>query len=450
MNNVNKWRGSDGLFYLGLIGGVLISLLFFQQQLLTGDQTQMLYKGYLGAYEGVWLSYGNAASAVGNVPGSLSAWLIGGPLLLWDSPYAPMLLLLAMRLVGFLLFDAVIRQVFDDRVLNGNVLNSNVVRLLFLVLCWLNPWFQYESLLYNPSYLFLFSAMHCWSAWHMRERASFWHMIVHLLAIGMAMQLHYSWPLLAVMSTYLFWRRILKVSWSGVVVAALLIGASLIPYAMEVMSNSHITQNVDPEARQRYIGWGLVHVYPVLKSVIYWLRYGSWLFASKLVNDTQFIWLAGHEYLQLAAVWLWRVVIYGVGAATVLLAAKANWQLWRELKPHLLRSDRAEVNGESWLGLYALAAVLAVLVSAALSPIIFNYWHLMLIFPYALFPMLLLLVRWSRRYPQWVGKGLLAATLFCTAVNLIAACDSTKFSYQADYKTQVLEYLHEMKLQPKL
>lgn len=438
MNELHKRYGASVLFYLGLGGGLLLSWLFSDHQLLTGDQTQMLYKGYLGAYEGVWLSYGNAASAVGNVPGSLSAWLIGGPLLLWDSPYAPMVLLLAMRLVGFLLFDAVIRQVFDDR-----------VRLLFLVLCWLNPWFQYESLLYNPSYLFLFSAMHCWSAWHMRERASFWHMIVHLLAIGMAMQLHYSWPLLAVMSTYLFWRRILKVSWNGVVVATLLIGASLIPYAMEVMSNSHITQNVDPEARQRYIGWGLVHVYPVLKSVLYWLRYGSWLFASKLVNDTQFIWLAGHEYLQMAAVWLWRVVIYGVGSATVLLAAKANWQLWRELKPRLLRSDRAPVDGESWLGLYALAAVLAVLVSAALSPIIFNYWHLMLIFPYALFPILLLLVRWSRRYPQWVGKGLLAATLFCTAVNLIAACDSTKFSYQADYKTQVLEYLQEMKLQPK-
>ncbi len=435
---MNETAKSDRLFYLGVIGGLLMSLVFFQFQILTGDQTQMLYKGYLGAYEGVWLSYGNAASAVGNVPGSLSAWLIGGPLLLWDSPYAPVLLLLAMRLVGFLLFDAVIRQVFGDR-----------VRLLFLVLCWLNPWFQYESLLYNPSYLFLFSAMHCWSAWHMRERASFWHMIVHLLAIGMAMQLHYSWPLLAVMSTYLFWRRILKVSWSGVAVAALLIGASLIPYAMEVMSNSQITQNVDPEARQRYIGWGLVHVYPVLKSVLYWLRYGSWLFASKLVNDTQFIWLAGHEYLQLAAVWLWRLVIYGVGSATVLLAAKANWQLWKRLKPRLMRSDRAPVDGESWLGLYAVAAVLAVLVSAALSPIIFNYWHLMLIFPYALFPMLLLLVEWSRRYPQWMGKGLLAATLFCTVVNLIAATDSTKFSYQADYQQQVETYLQEEGLVPR-
>ncbi len=437
-NNYNSKSIHGILWGATLSLGLLCSVLFLCNQILTGDQTQMLYKGYLGAYEGVWLSYGNAASAVGNVPGSLSAWLIGGPLLLWDSPYAPVLLLLAMRLVGFLLFDAVIRQVFGDR-----------VRLLFLVLCWLNPWFQYESLLYNPSYLFLFSAMHCWSAWHMRERASFWHMIVHLLAIGMAMQLHYSWPLLAVMSTYLFWRRILKVSWSGVAVAALLIGASLIPYAMEVMSNSQITQNVDPEARQRYIGWGLVHVYPVLKSVLYWLRYGSWLFASKLVNDTQFIWLAGHEYLQLAAVWLWRLVIYGVGSATVLLAAKANWQLWKRLKPRLMRSDRAPVDGESWLGLYAVAAVLAVLVSAALSPIIFNYWHLMLIFPYALFPMLLLLVEWSRRYPQRVGKGLLAATLFCTVVNLIAATDSTKFSYQADYQQQVETYLQEEGLAPR-
>lgn len=417
-----------GLFLTGLI----TSILFFLNQQVSGDQLQMLYKGYLGAYNGIWLSYGNAASAVGNVPGSLSAWLIGGPLLLWDSPYAPMLLLLAMRLVGFLLLDAVIRQVFDDR-----------VRLLFLVLCWLNPWFQYESLLYNPSYLFLFSAMHCWSAWHMRERASFWHTIVHLLSIGMAMQLHYSWPLLAVISAYLFWRRALKVSWSGVVVAVLLIGASLIPYAMEVISNSQITQNEDPEARQRYIGWGLVHVYPVLKSVLYWLRYGSWLFAGKLVNETQFLWLSGNAYLQFAAVWLWRVAIYGIGSATVVLAAYANWDLWRTLRRRLWRSDRASFDGQSWLGLYAIAALLAVLVSAALSPIIFNYWHLMLIFPYALFPVLLMLVKWRDAYPHWQAKVLWGAIAFCVVVNLIAACDSTKFSYKADYKGQVLEYVQQ-------
>ncbi|MGL4754066.1 MAG: 3-deoxy-D-manno-octulosonic acid transferase, partial [Aeromonadaceae bacterium] len=81
-------RYSKMMFGAVILSGLMLSWLFFSHQLLTGDQTQMLYKGYLGAYEGVWLSYGNAASAVGNVPGSLSAWLIGGPLLLWDSPYA--------------------------------------------------------------------------------------------------------------------------------------------------------------------------------------------------------------------------------------------------------------------------------------------------------------------------------------------------------------------------
>ena len=82
-------RYHNALFAACIFAGLLLSWLFSDHQLLTGDQTQMLYKGYLGAYEGVWLSYGNAASAVGNVPGSLSAWLIGGPLLLWDSPMPP-------------------------------------------------------------------------------------------------------------------------------------------------------------------------------------------------------------------------------------------------------------------------------------------------------------------------------------------------------------------------
>ncbi len=54
---------------LALLLGIGISILFFVSQVIGGDQTQMLHKGYLGAYEGVWLSYGNAASAVGNVPG---------------------------------------------------------------------------------------------------------------------------------------------------------------------------------------------------------------------------------------------------------------------------------------------------------------------------------------------------------------------------------------------
>ncbi|MGL5947463.1 MAG: 3-deoxy-D-manno-octulosonic acid transferase [Aeromonas sp.] len=423
---------------LGLMfAGGLISLLFFTSQIVAGDQLQMLYKGYLGAYQGVWLSYGNAASAVGNVPGSLSALLVGVPILMWDSPYAPMFLLFFMRLVGFLLFDEIIKNIFNDK-----------IRVVFLVLCWLNPWFQYESLIYNPSYLFLFSAMHCWSAWHMREKVSFWHMIIHVLSVGMAMQLHYSWPLLCVISIYLFWRRAIYVSWKGFFAGLLIVFLSLIPYFMEVMSNSEITQNIDPDARKRYIGWGLVHVYPVLKSMLYWLRYGSWLFSSKLVNDTHFIWLSGYENLQFIATWLWRIVIYVTGGFSVLISAWANWLLLREIKPRFFRYDTQAIDGQTWLRLYTVAAMLAVLVSAALSPIIFNYWHLMLIFPYTLFPILICFSNATKIKPnnKLVRRGFVFVTIFFIMVNLIAAADSTKFSYQSDYKAQVQSYLKKTNL----
>ncbi|WP_235869368.1 hypothetical protein [Veronia nyctiphanis] len=84
-------------FYMGaLLIGTLLAVIYANNQILTGDQTQMLDKGYLGAYQGIWQAFGNAASAVGNVPGSLSAVIVGGPLVLWDSPWAPMALLIAL------------------------------------------------------------------------------------------------------------------------------------------------------------------------------------------------------------------------------------------------------------------------------------------------------------------------------------------------------------------
>ena len=42
-----------------------MSFLYASNQILTGDQTQMLEKGYLGAYQGIWMAFGNAASAGG-------------------------------------------------------------------------------------------------------------------------------------------------------------------------------------------------------------------------------------------------------------------------------------------------------------------------------------------------------------------------------------------------
>ncbi|MGL4207608.1 MAG: 3-deoxy-D-manno-octulosonic acid transferase, partial [Aeromonadaceae bacterium] len=75
------------------------------------------------------------------------------------------------------------------------------------------------------------------------------------------------------------------------------------------------------------------------------------------------------------------------------------------------------------------------------------YWHLTLVFPFALFPLLLLLEQWSQGREQKLRRYLLWAACYCIAVNLVAAHDSRKFSYEYSFGEQVEHYLQQ---HPKL
>lgn len=421
------------LFWTGVLVGLALSWWYAVNQIVDGDQTQMIHKGYLGAYHGVWLAVGNAASVVGNVPGSLSAWVVGGPLLLWDSPYAPMLLLVALRLTGFLLIDTVIRQVFPE---------SPLARLLWLLLCWLNPWFLFDSLLYNPAYLIFCAGLHVWTAWQLQSRRRFVMTFLHVLSIGLAMQLHFSWPLLVFLSAYLLYRGLLKLNWLAVALCLTLLLWSLLPYLQSLIANPDMAHNPDPKAKERFIGWGLVNVYPVLKSVIYWVRYGSWAFPSKLVNDTEFLWLSV-TWAQWLGVGLWRVVLYALAAITVVTSLIASWMAFGQIKGKLRRRNGPLKDPRDWLLVYAFGAFVAMLVSAGLSPIVFNYWHLTLIFPFALFPVLYWLTVHVYRGAERNRRPLYLALLVLLIVNVVAANDSRKFAWNASYADQTRRYVTE-------
>lgn len=433
MNPTKQSSASTALFWCGLSLGFVLAIWYAYQQVVQGDQLQMIHNGYIGAYQGVWQNVGNTASVVGNVPGSLLAWLVGGPLLVWDSPYAPMLFLLLVRLVGFLLLDNVIRQVFDDRI---------QVRLIFLALCWLNPWFLFDSLLYNPSYLIFCVGLHLWSAWRLRDSAAFLPSFLHVLSIGLAMQLHYSWPLLVFLSGYLFYRGALRLNLWGVLLAIALIGLSLFPYLQQLLANPDLARNGDPAARERYIGWGGVHVYPVLKAAIYWLRYGSWAFSGHLINHAEFSWLPIGT-LQWVSILSWRVLLSLLAVLTMVISLVANIYAFNLIKVHLRRRAGPVQSAEHWLLLYVFGAWLAAMLSAALAPIVFNYWHLSLIFPIALMPVLFWLVKVFWRgaektiWPLWVAVALMVM------INVVALNDSRKFSWQANYAEQVMIYVDQ-------
>jgi hypothetical protein len=426
----NTW-----IFYILLTLGASISVYYSIHQIISGDQTQMLYKGYLAARSNIWLNYGNGASAMGNVPGSLSTLLIALPLKVIDSPYSPMILLLLLRLIGFLMFYSIIKRIF-----------SSSIQLCFLLFCWLNPWFQFESLLYNPSYLFFCSALHFWSAYHLKNQPSLLHSFLHVLSIGLALQLHYSWPLLAVISTFLFIKRYIFINWIGVFLATSLVTVSLLPYIFEVSHNTSLLSNQDPEANARYIGWGGVHVYPVLKSFLYWLRYASFLFPNKILTGANFNYLAEHHNLQLLLIYFWRGITFSIGCVTVFFSAIANYYCWQKVKHDFFILKQPSIkNNEIWLINYAAAAVVAVIISATLSPIILIYWHLMLVFPFALFPILIFIKNNEKKWfnTPWFAGFILTYFLF---VNVVAVNDSKKFTYGADYYQQTLTFLQQNNL----
>ncbi|HZF71581.1 3-deoxy-D-manno-octulosonic acid transferase [Sulfuricurvum sp.] len=417
------------LFTLGLFIGLFFSFLYADHQILMGDHFQMLQKGYLGAKSGIWMGYGNAASVVGNVPGTLSALVIGVPLMLWDSPWAPMVFLIALHLVSFLLFDSVIKHIFNP-----------TIRLVFLLLYWLNPWFLYENMLYNPSYLFVFSALHFWSAYHMRENKSFGYTFLHVLSIAMAMQLHYSWIVLALISFYLYLRGIIKVSWFAILSALIVTIASLIPYFHDYLSHPEIRQNPGNKDGARYIGWGLVHVYPILKAILYWFRYPSFFFSNKEILGTTFDWISSSVQLQKAAVFSYRAIVDIIGVITVWIALKANGYSWKSIKP-IAFSRSVHPSPLQWLLLYSVGTFIAILISAGLSPIVFSHWHLIIAFGFALFPILVFVDHYRKNNAQRFLVYLLATFIYFGCINLIAANDGEKFSHKVDYQTQAIEYI---------
>ncbi len=424
----------ERLFWFGLVLGLGLGFWYQANQIVDGDQLQMIHRGYQAVYLGLWPATGNTASAVGNVPGFLSTAIVAGPLMLWDSPYAPIVLLLALRLLGFLMIDAVVRQAFEG---------SMAVRLWLLLLLWLNPWVQYDSLLYNPPYLLFCAGLHLYSAWRLRLAPSFWWSFWHVAAIGIAVQLHFSWPLLVFISIYLWCRQLVRVNWWGVAAAVAIAMMTLLPYLFELLAKPEIASHTDPKSQDRYIGWGAVHVYPVLKSIIYWLRYGAFAFPSKLVNAAGFDWLTSWQWLELTLIWAWRIAQYAMAAATLMLALVANVMAYREVRAHWRRKDGQVNDPIVWLLLYALGAFVAMLISAGLAPIVFNYWHLVLIFPAAVLPVLVWIYRSFIQGSTVSVQLILVIAAILIATNLVAINDSRKFSWSASYADQVMQYVEQ-------
>lgn len=406
-----------------------LSVLYNVNQNFSYDQVQMLLKGIHAAITGEFLPFGNEASTMGNLPGMLSSWVIGFPLQLYAHAWSPVIFQFLLRVVAILLFINALCQLFERKIV--------LIGTFFLAL---SPWVLYQTMLYNPAYLLFGSTLTLNTLVRLRNDSSnrrahsalnrgrglefnlgrFINSLLLVLAIGFCLQLHFSWPVLAAMVGIMWLRRDIKISYVGVLVGMALVGWSLVPYVQEIMVNPSLLTNPEPYAQERYLGYGIVHVYPVLKGLLYWFRFGSLLVTEKAIvpelTDDLSLWLVVLGYA-------WIGIAYLVGGLSVLYAAYSNYFVISRF--HVSNSsDRLRfVRGMT------ISAILAVLLAAGASPVVLNFWQIAVIIPFALLPVLAFMsVRpHGLKFYVWV------AAIFFVFANFLGATYSEKFNYKQNF-----------------
>jgi hypothetical protein len=385
--------------------GLLISAVMVARAQIGGDQLNLLARGWLLADQGRFISYGNPMSTGGKAPGGATTLLVALPLYLWRDFRAPSLVILAFHALAFLILDRTLRPLLTPR-----------ERVIFAVLYWLSPWRLYHSgFLWNPNYLFLFGAVHLATTLAQRWEPRFGASFAHAAALGLAFQVHASFLLLFVASLLLWWRGYFKPHWPGALLGGGLSGLPLVPWMLEVARDPGIAA-----AGKGFLGRGLLLVFPLVRGMLYLLRYASLSHAGKM-GRFDFTSTLGPEVDR----WLRPLglaVTVGLGTLSVALPAWAAWRLWRRVRHRWRRRLPPEASGRDWLRGYVVWCFAAALVVYALSPTTIMAWQGLILLHAAVLPLVFLLgalarvPAWSRRVRRGVWAYAAVEILIGTAM----------------------------------
>jgi hypothetical protein len=382
------------------LAGLAISLLMVARTQVGGDQLDLLARGWRLAARGDLVPYGNPLSNGGNEPGALTSVIVGLPLLVRMDHVAPVVLVWLTHLLAWFLLDRTMA-----RALGG----AARARTLFCLFYWLSPWqLYYAGVLWNPSYLFLVGAVHLATSFAQRERARFGASCMHALALGLAVQLHPQAMILIFASAFLLWRRYFRLRWPAFALGAGLSGVTLVPWVQAAL--------VDRSILPGGTGFpfrGLVLVQPMLRGVLYWLRYPTFLVMDRMERpDFTSAFGAGVDRILTPLSGIVRTV---AGWGLLLLVLALTVRLVRRYARLLRRPLPTTASGRTWLIGYTLAVGAAALLSFAASPTSVMGWQGFIALHAAVLPLALGL-EVVLRAPRWRRAAVLVPLYGAVAV----------------------------------
>ncbi len=347
------------------------------------------------------------------------------------SPYSAALVIILFHIISWIMLSDVLKKNF-----------GNWIVVEFLLLYWLSPWRVEQSELYNPGYLFLFSAVHFYTCYHMTKK-SFWLCFINIFAIGLCMQVHYSALLLGILSLMLWQMRFVKIHWGGVIAGVLAVLASLIPYFIALSNHSPDVGTISMDGSKSFFAKNFLLVYPVLKGVSYWIRYGAINYGRHIFTEINFLWISTVPLRDVISA-IFHGLKWVFAAVTLVLSFRIQFNIGKGIwKNHPFRRsiDRTTLSGKERIQYYAFYMFFAMILTVGLSPVELNHWHLILCFPIITMIITMAFHEWGQTAkPNYYRAAFVTLMLIFTTFDILGALGSRTHSAFSDFHRDVINY----------
>lgn len=429
---------------LVLVIHIILAAVYANNQVIGSSQNLLLTNAYDALYNGKFSSFGDAFPGIGPTPGLLPSLLCYGALMIWDSPFSIMAMIVVLRIMAFVILSACFKKYF-----------SNVTMCWFSVFFLLSPFILYNTTMTQDAF-FLFGVALVTSSYVMlrkgtsfrdiysrevtftydRKGWTFFGTMVLILGLFWCLETDYLGLIMLFLTLFMYMRRLLTFSFTGAAIALFLGGLTVYPFLQELTSNSTLT-GLYAQDEEHPLMYGLTNVYPLAISVFDYLRLGSTNFSHYLVTEFNPDFITGDAVSKLISA-VWVGVLYVVGGITLLLNI-ASWSV--ALKQCLPIAFRAGVvpNKKEYLYLVSFYTFFAILLTAAIYSDKLPFVTLGAILPLALVPALTIVDAHRQNNTLKHFAILTAAIFFLTAVNLGGAVSSGYFDSNDSLGMQITE-----------
>jgi hypothetical protein len=205
---------------------------------------------------------------------------------------------------------------------------------------------------------------------------------------------HASFIILVILSVLLLVRRLIRIDWRGALVGIIFGALPLIPTIWAFLKGS--LPSVSP--RQGFIGYGLLRVHPVLKSILYWFRLSS-LDIGQRFRHTIFFqkeWYQDHLGREVLRGGL--IFLYVLAILSVILCVICTWWYFQRRRRLALDGNRSQI----WIRSYAISSFLSIIIAASLSPVTMQGWYMVVALHAACLPVAAWIDHHWRASGRWI------------------------------------------------